>query len=380
KVVDEYEQKLAELAVCMIEDPNYRLAGAEEALRQMHKQVEQALQAHEQLANELQERASVVYNRIRALTDNSNLPEKAGTWKPPFTRRQGSGAPPVVLELLELIRSYPKTRYQSLVLQRITALYVSLRGLLSDQLREVDFCRARLGDLVAAFKDQIHAGSGRGDAPGAGRFLWADGCKSLDDAVQKLESTVGAAELVELDQRMQTLIRSQYKALVHLCMTSANVLKKLIPAMHKEARSYLRSRLGNTNVAEVFLGMYQDMPESADARLEDDLAAAYETAAPEVVASLPVAELTVLAIPAGPGEQRLRELAENAADGKPLVAAASTDEIAIYREHTLACLADLDQLGPIAQEAYNKSMTQDHFTPHSRCDITEWGTQSEEGV
>jgi hypothetical protein len=250
-----------------------------------------------------------------------------------------------------------------------------LRGLLSDQLREVDFCRARLGDLVAAFKDQTQAAADRLDAPGAGRFLWADGCKSLDEAVHKLESTVTASDLVELDHRMQSLIRSQYKALVHVCMTSNNVLKNLVPAMQKEARAFLRSRIGNTNVADLYLRMYEDMPESADSRLEDDLAEAFETAAPEVVASLPVAELNVLAIPAGPAEERLRELAANALDGKALTPAASDDEIAIYREQTLACLADLDQLGPVAQEAYSKALAQENFTPHSRCDITEWGTQ-----
>src|SRR5262249_7112432 len=42
---DEMEQKVAELAVQLIEDPAYRLAGAEEGLRQFNTSVEQALQS-----------------------------------------------------------------------------------------------------------------------------------------------------------------------------------------------------------------------------------------------------------------------------------------------------------------------------------------------
>jgi len=378
KVVEQFEQKLAELAVSMIEDPHYRLAGAEEALRQLHVQMEQALQTHEQLANELQQRAAAVYQRIRALTENPSQSTQTTPKKPPFARRQATGPSPLVAELLELLRSYPKCRYQGLIMQRITLLYVSLRGLLSDQLREVDFCRARLGDLAAIFGESGNSLAPRLDAPAAGRYLCANGCKSVEEAVQQLQNSVGATELMELDYNLQALIRNQFKALVHVCMTSANVLKALAPAMLKEARSYLRSRLGETNVVEIYLQQFQDDQDGADVRLEDDLAEAFETAGPEVVASSPLSELNLLAVPPAAGEQRLRELAAKAVDGKPVAPVPSSDEITIYRQHTLACLADLDQLGPLAQEAYEKAAAQGHGTPHSRCDIMEWGTRSGE--
>ena len=45
------------------------------------------------------------------------------------------------------------------------------------------------------------------------------------------------------------------------------------------------------------------------------------------------------------------------------MAVACTDQITIYREHTLACLADLDQLGPVAQAAYEKVALR-WTTPH----------------
>jgi eukaryotic-like serine/threonine-protein kinase len=377
KVVEQFEQKLAEFAVCMIEDPHYRLAGAEEALRQLRGLVERALQAHEQLASELEQRAVAIYERIHALLDNPGHGTQATTWKPPFSRRNAGGPGQGVTELVELLRTYPKCRYQAIIMQRITVLYVSLRGLLSDQLREVDYCRARLADLAAIFCDTGHGPYSRLEAPAAGRYLSAQGCKSVEQAIEQLQSKVGDSELVDLDARIQGLIRIQFKALVHICMASANMLKSVAPAMHKETRAFLRSRLVETNVAEIYQGQFQSDSQDADTRLEDDLAEAFEMASPDVTASPPLSELNLLAVPPGPGEERLREVAAKAIGSKEVTPTQSADEITIYREHTLTCLADLDQLGPAALEAYHKAFAHGNG-PHSRFDIAEWGTRSGE--
>src|SRR5207237_7992925 len=49
----EYDQKLAELGVRLVEDPRSRLAGAEEALRQFREHGEQTLRNPQELAREL---------------------------------------------------------------------------------------------------------------------------------------------------------------------------------------------------------------------------------------------------------------------------------------------------------------------------------------
>jgi hypothetical protein len=373
QVVDRYEQKMAELVVWLIEQPTYRLAGAEEALRQLRGVVEQALQAHEPMAQELQQRAAKVYQRILKLLENpsGNTPT-ASLWRQTFSRRNANGTSPVVAELLELLRTFPKYRYHSLIMQHVTALYLSLRGLLSDQLREIDYCRARLGELVAIFADSTLGQSAGETGPPAGCYLFAEGCKSLDDAVRKLETSVTPAELLELDGRVQAIIRKQFRALVHVCMTSANLLKVLAPAMQKEVRSFLRSRLGESSVADIYLAQFGA---GGEQHAEDNLAEAFELAAPEVIASAPARELDLLALPPGEAEQRLRDLARNASPGKTLVSVRSSEEIVLYREQTIACLADLKQLGPLAHEAYQKLISQEHFTPHSRNDIVEWGTR-----
>jgi serine/threonine protein kinase len=371
-IIEQYEQRMNVLAVRLIEDPNFRLAGAEEALRQLHAQVEQALLAQEQLAGEYKARATLIYKRIQQVTNVSANASQSTTLTFKASRRPAAGPPPTAAELPELLRAYPKLRYNALIMHRVTALYTSLRGQLSDQLREVDFCRARLGELQSVFA--AVGATNLSVGPAAGRYLFNDGCQSLEDAVRRIDASVSASDLMDVDTRMQGLIRKQFKALVHVCMSTANVLRTLAPAMQKEARAFLRGRMGDIHIAEVFLQQYGELEDAAE-RLEDELAECFERAAPEVVASPPAHELNVLAVPPGQGEEQVRQRARQGIPEKTLVAVGSKDEITIYREHTLGCLADLKQLGPAGQAAYHKVVACEHFTPHCRADIMSWGTR-----
>ena len=173
------------------------------------------------------------------------------------------------------------------------------------------------------------------------------------------------------------MIKKQFKALVTVCMSSANVLKRLAPAMRHEARGYLRPRMGNANVAEIYLKQFEGQADG-ERRLHEDMEAIYGKAAPEVTTAEPAGEMNLLAVPPGASQQDLRELVVEASQGKTWLTVDSADEIVLYREHTLGLLADLDQLGPEGQEAYQKLVAKEHFTPHCRGDITEWGTRTSE--
>ena len=64
-----WEQKLMEFPAYMIEQPEYRLAGAEEAVRHAFGMIEQILQHHEPLAKDLAKRANDAYVRLQAWFD-----------------------------------------------------------------------------------------------------------------------------------------------------------------------------------------------------------------------------------------------------------------------------------------------------------------------
>jgi hypothetical protein len=217
--------------------------------------------------------------------------------------------------------------------------------------------------------------------PAAGRLLLPEGCQSLADAVRRTDEGVTAEHLLEFDRRVQTLLRKEFRALVHICTTSANVLRTLMPALRQEARGFLEARLADTDVAESYMLQQQAQERgdgSATDTLRQDLLAAYQKAAPGLGAVKSAAgtaaanEAFLLAVPVSSAGQEFRDLARQGLGVVPAGDASATDEIVFYRENRNISLFDLDQLGPAARDAYLKMMAQEHFTPHTRGDVPEW--------
>ena len=67
KLANEWSQKLAELPVKLIEKPEFRLAGAEEAVRQVVSTIEKVLEHHEPLTREMASQAKGALGRIAAV-------------------------------------------------------------------------------------------------------------------------------------------------------------------------------------------------------------------------------------------------------------------------------------------------------------------------
>src|SRR5262249_32708006 len=78
RLSNEWGQKLAELPVRLIEEPAFRLAGAEEAIRQMVATIEGVLQHHEPLARDLAKKATEAFERLITCT----MPSRPGARRP----------------------------------------------------------------------------------------------------------------------------------------------------------------------------------------------------------------------------------------------------------------------------------------------------------
>ncbi|HZY84233.1 MAG TPA: tubulin-like doman-containing protein [Gemmataceae bacterium] len=352
KLTKEWAQKLAEMPVRLIEEPRFRLAGAEESVRQVVASIEQTLQHHEPLSQDLLKRAQEAHARLLAL---SGL--LAGNRK----------AMPPGAEVVELLRTYAKARYQSLVMQRVTAAFVSLRGHLSDELREINFCRVRLTELLRVLDEAPEDAPAGGPTPARlGREVFTAGCTALAEAVEHFLQGVGPDSLLELDVRVEAMLRQQFTALVHVCLTHANILKGVEQAMLKTASDFAGEQLPPTTVAELFLEQHPDEEQAAG-----EVAGFYDEAAPELAPrkAAQAPELSVLAAPPGEGGERLRELARRALPEVDWQPAASADDAVIYRELSHLALADLEHLGAEGRDAYRQMNAADHFTPHSRIDV-----------
>jgi eukaryotic-like serine/threonine-protein kinase len=351
KLTGEWGQKLAEMSVRLIEEPDYRLAGAEESIRQAVASIEQVLQHHEPLAKDLDTKAREAYGRLKALTE------------PP-----AKGARRYVLEpvdVIELLRCYPKWRFQSVMLHQVTAAYVCLRGHLSDELREVNYCRIRLGELLRMLEEP----AGEADAANgadAGRRLFPAGCRDKSEAVEQFLAGIAPEAVHELEASVQAAIRSRFHSLVNICLTDASMLKNVEVALMETAREFVAGHLPRADVAELFLEQNPE-PEQAAGEVEGF----FTEAAPEMTpAKLSrVSEVCVVAAPPGPAGDQLRDVFRQALPETELHAAAGTDDVVIFRELVNLPLTELEQLGSQGQDAYRQMSSADNFTPHSRIDV-----------
>ena len=137
----EYEQKLAELAVHFIELPRHRLAGAEESIRQLTERLRRAVETYESLAQSLTKEAADLYARLFRIIGTLN---SASSGK----------RPALAAEIIDLLRMYPKKRYQSLLSSQVLTTYRGMVGTAPEYLREVTFCRNRLNETAALLEQR----------------------------------------------------------------------------------------------------------------------------------------------------------------------------------------------------------------------------------
>jgi hypothetical protein len=402
-VSDEWPQRVAELAVQLIEQPEFRLAGAEEAIRHLVARVEEVLQKQEPRYQNYAKLAAEAYERIHGVL---NSLQKPAAVRPNKCLLEA-------IDFFEWLQCYAQCQYESLLQQQIIAAYTSLRGHLSDQLREINFCRVRLGELLQSFgggeeapttvslrrfkrdavhgasrdskdrprvpdgsKDTAHARSTPSDPlpasqkARAGRLLFPTGCESLADAVFGYLESVTGEELQQFDQQAQTMIRKQYGALVHVCLASVNVLQQLELALLEEGERFAAARLAGAEVAEVFFTQA-----GTEEAAEDELVRAFDEATPNVgIRNAELrgrgAQLAVLLVPAGAAGERFRALTQQVLPETEFLTGTSPDDIVLYRELPRLALIDLlEGAQASAYEAYRQMTNLDHFTPHTRIDI-----------
>jgi serine/threonine protein kinase len=358
-LVREWGQKLAELPVRLIEAPAFRLAGAEEAIRQMVASLEQTLQHHEPLVRDLSARAAEAHTRLQTLLSApSARPAASGLF-----RKSSSAKPLSFAEARDLLRDYPKTLYQSLLLRQAGNVFLTLRGQLADEMREINFCRVRLGELARLLEQPTESPP---FAPLPGKHLHPPGCADVAETLDQFEKELSGEDLSKLDALMEEMFKKQFTALVNVCVTSANVLKNVESAMLHTAEQFVAARLGERDVAEMFLAQHGD-----DGEVGAEIAGFFDEAAPQLSGdrSLPISELCVLSVPSGPSGERLRAAAAQALPEVEWQSAAGDEDILLYRERANLPLSDLPQLGPLAHDAYRQMSAAEHFTPHCRSDI-----------
>src|SRR5262249_18254198 len=277
----EWESKIMHLAICLIEQPDFRLSGAEEAVASLQLMIAHVLEPLEPQSHVQLERSNEAYERLRQLLAEDSRRKEAA-------------------QLAELLRAYAMYRYQWLLLRHANRVFSRLRDRIADAQKDVDYCRQRLTHLHKQFDPGPPPNTPHG-------CLLPEGCRSLEEAVQLCLQSLPAEEIQSLDQQMQSMIEQQFTALVQVCLTSSDLTMNLQAAMQQIALKYMSARLGEVDVVSLFMGRYAD-PERASRKV----AKAFHDSEPILEApDSPPDSVHMIAIPDGPEHEAFLNLAQS---------------------------------------------------------------------
>jgi serine/threonine protein kinase len=370
----ECEKELAEVCVSGLDNRALRLAGAEVAIPQILNLIDSLERKEGQHREALAETSEVAYDRLQTLAGNL---EGLGA----FLRRGNTAA-----ELVQFFYLYPKARFQELSHDGVLSVIRAIRNAYGRSSKDIGMCRQRLQEFHRSLATlQPFKESAAGVGPGI--TILPLGCATVDEAVDKIVAGVPEADLKELDRQIQEKLENQQKSLARICLSSQapQLLNELEVMMQSLAEKFTAARMTETDAADFFLRQYHE-----DKEIAKDIVGAFHQAAPSLAKSefrnpTPKADplearsnesklrdLYALTVPLGLAGERFADHARRAMAGIDLGVAAGTDDILFYREIPNLKLEDLTQLGPRFQQAYQEMSAQQNFTPHSRCDITDW--------
>jgi eukaryotic-like serine/threonine-protein kinase len=352
ELVKETEAHLAVMAATFIEVPQYRLAGAEEAVRQIGEKLKQMVETLEPVRSDLNKEVRTTYARLIQV-----IGALGASGLGAMATRKSNAA-----EVVDLLRVYPRKRLQLHVLDMALSVFRKLLGNAPEYLREINFCRATLGDMQAA----LAKGTGPVAAsPGPGKMILPDGCPDLDAAADQFLAGLAPEDLLAFDKSLQKNITRKFRGLGNVCLKPQEKGPLFRELLLTAARTFLDTKLDHSNPAMVF---FRARTQAGSA--EGLLSEAFDEATPDLtpLGTEKPYEMVVLGAPVGDDGDRLLELVRATFPELELTAAPLPDDICFYREYPQVPLTDLPQLGPFAREAY-QNMTAEH-PAHARADVS----------
>jgi hypothetical protein len=330
----------------LMEKADFRLAGAEEAVRIILTQLDKTRAKHDYEASPLEPAAEAAFDHLCG-----------------FVNYQKGNAKPTAGEFTDALKGYPANMYKAQLAKAVSKAYRQLRDQLLLLLNDLGMCRQRFDRCRQGLKAEaeIPASShGRSD-------LLPAGCPTTEDAAQVFLKSLTDTDLQAVDARVQALLEHAFGGVYQASLNSTDGLDEVARVMREESRAYLDARLGEVDLAGMYLQRY------GRAAAGSELLKAYETAAPGLIDVGPWVEkgFGVYAGPTGAGGDPIRDLAKGTL---PAGTAATVvpDEVVLYREYPEVPLVAVQQLGPAWAAAYRSAPEFQQSSPHTRLDVTRW--------
>ncbi|MFO0802158.1 MAG: tubulin-like doman-containing protein [Gemmataceae bacterium] len=338
--------ELSVLGHSLVEDPQFRLAGAEEALRQFLATTDRVIGSYLEQATAADAKAVAGYELLAQ-----------------YTHFQKGMRKPTAAEITEALRQFPRSRYQAFVHRKLYEVYRAVREVLANQLANVAEAKMRMEAAASHIDDEPL------DLIPGPRRLMPPGCLGVADAVARFLAVMQDEDYLEIDRKVQSALEPEIGGLFQACLNSSGGAEGAMHVLREEARTYLDNRLGEVDLAAMFAERFRSKHLA-----EQGMNQAFAEAEPDWVGNGPWAgsELVVASAPDGPGGTPIRELLTRAIPVAGLPIAESRDDVTIYREYPNVPLSVVPHLGPAGEQAYKTLPEANQCSMHSRLDITQW--------
>ena len=350
----EGDAQLSEIAASFIEQPQYRLAGAEEALGQIAERLKESIDVLESERKAKNKDVAETYQKVFNLIGGLNSTSKLAS----IVSRKAT----ITSDLIENLGLFARKRYHALLIDAALTFYRGLLSGIPDVLRDIAFCRSRLD----TFAQEIGAQSAADPSAEPGSLVMPIGCATLDAAADQFISALPPEDILEFDQNIQAHIENEknFRKLVTICLKQEKGAG-FPPVLVEMAHEFLDARLENANPADA-LARYRGEGHECLATLTD----AFDASTPgaKLITDQKPLEAAILAAPEGAAGDKLRELMSEANPDTQFIPAALNDDIVLFREWPRVPLANLQQLGDTALAAYQAQLGTEH-PPHSRTDV-----------
>lgn len=346
--------KLVGLVPLLVDQPGWRVAGAEEFCRQIGEWLQKVV---EFLMEDLRPRRATVQELfVKALAKLKELEGQGRTSRIQALIREANR------QLLTFaIQQYDLSRRQAVI-----SILSSLTSFGADEARDLRAVRDRLEALQQRIR-RSKSGS-QHNWFGPEMLILPDGFPSLDEAVATLKQQMTPEHWAELEKRLQTRLLSAHRSLFSFFQDPVSANRETAQCLIHEARTFLETSWSRANIAEILLSEQSRQYATPEETLRD----AFHEAEPMLRVS--GSELVLLSVPPGEMGQKLAQKATVALGRYDVgIVSGSNEEVVIHREVQTIPANDLELLGKIGERAFSELCDTPGVTPHSRSDV-EWAT------
>jgi serine/threonine protein kinase len=354
KLAAEVEHHLSAMAVAFVEQPQYRLSGAEEVLNQIIARLKRTISGLEAVRKQIEDDVYDAYGRLASVLNGMESGIGLGVIGPRKAVVAG--------ELLDLLERYPNKRLKLHVLDSTLSIYRKLAASAPEFVREIAFCRQRLTEIMGQIVAPTHASL---FMTGPGRMILPHGVEGLDGAADLFLGALPPQDIIDLDTRLQQEIVGKFRSLVSVCV-KPQYTPSFLAILARLSREFLDARLERSDPAAVFFRHRTETAPNTPKMLMNS----FEEAAPDLtsISGKPQMEATILAAPPGPDGDRFRKVVDSLLPGIGFIPAPLPDDIVFIREYPLLPLHELPQLADFGREAYQQQLAGD-MNPHTRSDL-----------